>query len=84
VWEHIHIRETYQKGTSKSTDKERVDANEAQCERDSSKSNIDAIVKMNKNNGEIQSLAMVMAMSREKKVDKKKFGKATEENNAEY
>lgn len=45
-------------------------------------SKANAIVKMNKNNGEIQSLAM--AMSREEKCRQKEIGKATEENNAEY
>jgi hypothetical protein len=40
-------------------------------------SKANAIVKMNNNNGEIQSLAM--AMSREEKCRQKEIGKATEE-----
>ena len=67
----------------KSTDKERVDANEAQCERDSSKSNIDAIVKMNKNMARFNHWQW--QCPEKKNVDQKKLAsKATEENNAEY
>jgi len=38
-------------------------------------SKANAIVKMNKNNDEIQSLAMAMAMSREEKCRQKEIGK---------